>query len=187
MTHRTPNGLSPLARGTHFHRRSSCPNSRFIPAGAGNTPEGDAYIDIYSVYPRWRGEHSASVNTSIPIPGLSPLARGTQKHLEQKNATLRFIPAGAGNTWDCLFSRQPQPVYPRWRGEHFSWSAVSSAAAGLSPLARGTLSGTAIDDVCARFIPAGAGNTRPFSSSVSRVAVYPRWRGEHLQHIPRIR
>ncbi len=30
-----------------------------------------------------------------------------------------------------------------------------------------------------RFIPAGAGNTRPASSRIPLRAVYPRWRGEH--------
>ncbi len=32
-----------------------------------------------------------------------------------------------------------------------------------------------------RFIPAGAGNTKLDITECSRVAVYPRWRGEHLR------
>ncbi|AOT31554.1 hypothetical protein FORC31_1089 [Escherichia coli] len=31
----------------------------------------------------------------------------------------------------------------------------------------------------ARFIPAGAGNTRASTSSGIMIPVYPRWRGEH--------
>ncbi|VXG72517.1 hypothetical protein CDS [Salmonella enterica subsp. enterica serovar Derby] len=50
-------GLSPLARGTHW-KYSGVPGS-----GA--------------VYPRWRGEHFASLFDIIYIRGLSPLARGT--------------------------------------------------------------------------------------------------------------
>ncbi|CBY97127.1 hypothetical protein predicted by Glimmer/Critica [Salmonella enterica subsp. enterica serovar Weltevreden str. 2007-60-3289-1] len=56
---------------------------------------------------------------------------------------------------------------------------VKFARRGLSPLARGTPhpGGNAIFH--ARFIPAGAGNTKIFGSASRQVAVYPRWRGEH--------
>ncbi|END97689.1 hypothetical protein AD40_3382 [Escherichia coli 1-392-07_S4_C3] len=33
---------------------------------------------------------------------------------------------------------------------------------------------------CARFIPAGAGNTNEIESKGRYAAVYPRWRGEHF-------
>ena len=51
---------------------------------------------------------------------------------------------------------------------------------GLSPLARGTqlLSATRTDAI--RFIPAGAGNTDNVEWFLNELAVYPRWRGEHL-------
>ncbi len=51
----------------------------------------------------------------------------------------------------------------------------------LSLLARGTRLHAKIPVVGARFIPAGAGNTRLRSAVCISNSVYPRWRGEHLQ------
>ena len=49
---------------------------------------------------------------------------------------------------------------------------------GLSPLARGTLiPGSNLLNM-ARFIPAGAGNSRIATSGTVYEPVYPRWRGE---------
>ncbi len=55
-------GLSPLARGTHGLRYMQCPDSRFIPAGAGNTLRVNQLECKSPVYPRWRGEHSSGHN-----------------------------------------------------------------------------------------------------------------------------
>ena len=90
-------------------------------------------------------------------------------------------------------------VYPRWRGEHYALAAALMYAAGLSPLARGTLNylntgktpdrfipagaGNTIQcpthPVNIRFIPAGAGNTDEQGATKVAGMVYPRWRGEH--------
>ncbi len=72
-----------------------------------------------------------------------------------------------------------QTVYPRWRGEHKTFTASASDPAGLSPLARGTLSKNVSVIVAARFIPAGAGNTAASIAGLVTGSVYPRWRGEH--------
>ena len=50
---------------------------------------------------------------------------------------------------------------------------------GLSPLARGTLQQYDPFKAARRFIPAGAGNTKPGARRRGDVPVYPRWRGEH--------
>ncbi len=73
------------------------------------------------------------------------------------------------------------PVYPRWRGEHFQMSNEFISYDGLSPLARGTPVRLVrfIGEV--RFIPAGAGNTSDSQLARMIEAVYPRWRGEHIQ------
>ena len=49
---------------------------------------------------------------------------------------------------------------------------------GLSPLARGTRQQTSYPNPPARFIPAGAGNSRNEALDCRNYAVYPRWRGE---------
>jgi len=54
-------GLSPLARGTHLRDISDPAIRRFIPAGAGNTPQRVGQIAHRAVYPRWRGEHFQDV------------------------------------------------------------------------------------------------------------------------------
>ncbi len=70
-------GLSPLARGTRPDPFYPPSWSRFIPAGAGNTPETGGRGAGYAVYPRWRGEHTDFVFVYSAELGLSPLARGT--------------------------------------------------------------------------------------------------------------
>ncbi len=78
-----------------------------------------------------------SVQT-VFLPGLSPLARGTQPGEILIHRDDRFIPAGAGNTVLDHFKFTIDSVYPRWRGEHGVVTTVSDEDLGLSPLARGT-------------------------------------------------
>ncbi len=92
-----PGGLSPLTRGTRSPSFHLCLNSRFIPAGAGNSrgimftvmrprfiPAGAGNSGRLAlqpapaaVYPRWRGELKLAGNLFRGESGLSPLARGT--------------------------------------------------------------------------------------------------------------
>ncbi len=72
-------GLSPLARGTQQWRALPALQIRFIPAGAGNTPERPPVYLVQAVYPRWRGEHHLETVLKHYRFGLSPLARGTRQ------------------------------------------------------------------------------------------------------------
>ncbi len=112
--------------------------------------------------------------------GLSPLARGTLNIDRAVDKVIRFIPAGAGNTLVLNRPALETPVYPRWRGEHGFTSLNDFKFCGLSPLARGTLCYPLKTADSRRFIPAGAGNTRPASRLAPDIPVYPRWRGEHV-------
>ena len=152
-------GLSPLARGTLVRLMQGILSERFIPAGAGNTLVFVLITRFSTVYPRWRGEHfKLPTGQEIHI-GLSPLARGTRALRCIICQTIRFIPAGAGNT--RYYS--PAPV----------------VGIGLSPLARGTPTFSRPKQFRKRFIPAGAGNTAFSSTTSVSTPVYPRWRGEH--------
>ncbi|KDZ07005.1 hypothetical protein AD03_2291 [Escherichia coli 2-474-04_S4_C2] len=114
----SPDGLSPLARGTLHIRWALLIGERFIPAGAGNTLNFAGSCYPCPVYPRWRGEHRFLVAATRLKAGLSPLARGTRRLFNFKRLKPRFIPAGAGNTLVEIDAKYEKPVYPRWRGEH---------------------------------------------------------------------
>ncbi len=56
------------------------------------------------------------------------------------------------------------PVYPRSRGEQVTTKKIQSQGSGLSPLARGTVSGIDSEIFDTRFIPARAGNRLTLST-----------------------
>ena len=111
--------------------------------------------------------------------GSSPRARGTRKHSVRPCLFLRFIPACAGNTVCAESSFAPISVHPRVRGEHLGNTPKALAMYGSSPRARGTLLTGIPGAGKTRFIPACAGNTLGYVSTVAEVAVHPRVRGEH--------
>ncbi len=116
----------------------------------------------------------------FPRYGLSPLARGTLTTRLPVVSSMRFIPAGAGNTSSVPSNSRCKTVYPRWRGEHVSGRGSSRMGRGLSPLARGTRLLEYLAGAAFRFIPAGAGNTESYAKKFGWEPVYPRWRGEHI-------
>ena len=174
------NGSSPLARGTRDADEWEVNYCRFIPAGAGNTASIWDITVKHAVHPRWRGEHSCAMMPQRIGSGSSPLARGTLPDRVAPWECVRFIPAGAGNTY-CLMPCPPQmPVHPRWRGEHPGNQEQQAPPGGSSPLARGTLVNGMAHRSHRRFIPAGAGNTSMRCIGSGVLSVHPRWRGEHL-------
>ena len=172
-------GSSPLARGTQVDPVIHDVTGRFIPAGAGNTVSHGPPPRAQTVHPRWRGEH-ATIDSWAKFPdGSSPLARGTREWFEWPSHLVWFIPAGAGNTRRVIRNLTMPTVHPRWRGEHPAESGPLRRLDGSSPLARGTPVYTQQQSLAVRFIPAGAGNTKPLRRSPASRTVHPRWRGEH--------
>src|SRR5436309_3056598 len=70
-------GSSPRARGTRLAPLVPILFLRFIPACAGNTPQGDTVPASSPVHPRVRGEHEHRAICRLLRPGSSPRARGT--------------------------------------------------------------------------------------------------------------
>ncbi len=172
-------GSSPRARGTRKDKCDRSYQTRFIPAGAGNTSRSNQNLSPCTVHPRGRGEHPTSSCIGNPAIGSSPRARGTHPQRTARAHLRRFIPAGAGNTdgrggCDC-----PLPVHPRGRGEHLRLICFGLRLPGSSPRARGTRPDSLPRRHAGRFIPAGAGNTADRSQSGRMRPVHPRGRGEH--------
>ena len=172
-------GSSPLARGTQRRGPRSRRGARFIPARAGNTRARGPGLRRRPVHPRSRGEHPVAPIAFDPGSGSSPLARGTLREALARPRPARFIPARAGNTAASTPPRPSTSVHPRSRGEHKPASRGLLPQPGSSPLARGTP--IEVDPVLGalRFIPARAGNTWAFATSLSPRVVHPRSRGEH--------
>jgi len=154
--------------------------SRFIPAGAGNTPPPPQKAAPAPVHPRGRGEHNASSAACVSARGSSPRARGTHLQPHLYVLQFRFIPAGAGNTAAQDRKSRTAAVHPRGRGEHVRPVTGDLHDRGSSPRARGTLIRAQCRAPPGRFIPAGAGNTRRGTLPFCGRAVHPRGRGEHV-------
>ena len=91
-------GSSQRARGTRAPRCSRRAESRFIPAGAGNTVDVNFAGCALAVHPRGCGEHRGESKSETSPHGSSPRVRGTPIQGARLHRPFRFIPAGAGNT-----------------------------------------------------------------------------------------
>ena len=132
-------GSSPRVRGTPTPYSGCYCLSRFIPAGAGNTPAGDKLQSFPPVHPRGCGEHArrrrcgllprrfipagagnthSNCSANCSERGSSPRVRGTPLALHIRLRQRRFIPAGAGNTREAIKRGRPVTVHPRGCGEH---------------------------------------------------------------------
>jgi len=172
-------GSSPRGRGTQKSQWLSHPETRFIPAWAGNTDAPVGILVVYAVHPRVGGEHPQIVTREADRSGSSPRGRGTQRLSSEFCPAHRFIPAWAGNTSCCTMSAGAGPVHPRVGGEHRCIMAFTIPPYGSSPRGRGTPKKPCRGSRNRRFIPAWAGNTPHFPLLIYSVSVHPRVGGEH--------
>ena len=95
-------------------------------------------------------------------------------------ASLRIIPAYAGNTFWSMWSSRSSGDHLRLRGEHDTRFQLERGIEGSSPLTRGTRVSLSIISAPPGIIPAYAGNTPRWRISRSCVQDHPRLRGEHI-------
>lgn len=131
--------------------------------------------------PRLRGEYSISCISYGTCSGSSPLARGILVIFQRRRMLIRIIPACAGNTIACLYSRSPSRDHPRLRGEYQSPQHIRCVEIGSSPPARGIRKLNCSCNSCYRIIPACAGNTLLNHDHRQDLRDHPRLRGEYTK------
>ena len=94
--------------------------------------------------------------------------------------SIRFIPAGTGNSFYIQHSRLIAAVHPRRYGELNLILSSPCSVRGSSPQVRGTLPGEATPSPTRRFIPAGTGNSCQTAGRRPPGPVHPRRYGELL-------
>ena len=171
-------GSSPHTRGTRPSGGPPPGRKRFIPAYAGNAPEGRPHCPASSVHPRIRGERGFGKDAVFYAYGSSPHTRGTQQRDCPCRALDRFIPAYAGNARRTPSLRRRATVHPRIRGERGPLGCRIAPTSGSSPHTRGTLEVQLGNKHRPRFIPAYAGNAAVHLLLLDLMSVHPRIRGE---------
>ena len=134
-------------------------------------------------HPRSRGEHHVRANNSTPIPGSSPLARGTFRRGKYPLRVHGLIPARAGNILFNTPKLNRVRAHPRSRGEHRLYQSTRTAKPGSSPLARGTYTGGEAVTRSHGLIPARAGNIQSLEWHWRFCWAHPRSRGEHRRRV----
>ena len=156
-----------------------CLAPRLIPAHVRNTLPQLSSTSPGPAHPRSRGEHVRLWLLSMPLPGSSPLTRGTLICESAREDSPGLIPAHAGNTLSGACPVLMWWAHPRSRGEHTQGTGKMPARVGSSPLTRGT---PTPGNGCHRrsgLIPAHAGNTIGGTPPHRGHRAHPRSRGEH--------
>ena len=129
-------------------------------------------------YPRSHGETLFAEQHLAVHGGLSPLARGNQGQQDAARVSQGTIPARTGKPWTAIVSYYFGRDYPRSHGETPSWTSSKTMPMGLSPLARGNLSGEIRANRRKGTIPARTGKPAHYGGHAAQVRDYPRSHGE---------
>ena len=130
-------GSSPLTRGKRFNPVAVLIDQGLIPAHAGKTRFGTAFVSSAAAHPRSRGENFGDIAGEFAANGSSPLTRGKPTSLRASRARARLIPAHAGKTSSGIASSPRARAHPRSRGENLASVLMLRSTVGSSPLTRG--------------------------------------------------
>ena len=146
-------------RGKHPAIFRAAPNSRIIPAHAGQTLSGTALVPHRTDHPRACGANKNNVLTEELIAGSSPRMRGKLPWWFRRRCYHRIIPAHAGQTWQQREHERDRPDHPRACGANPATNVIWNGRCGSSPRMRGKLGQRTGDNALERIIPAHAGQT----------------------------
>ena len=184
--HLRPDRPENLVPGSSPHTRGARPESDaagrvggIIPAYAGSTAAPTAPDSKARDHPRIRGEHRRRPGRDRRRSGSSPHTRGAPRRDRGARIRQGIIPAYAGSTWQPASWPEPPPDHPRIRGEHDFPSRTARPGPGSSPHTRGALTGELRLPIGPGIIPAYAGSTKTFFTTLSLTRDHPRIRGEH--------
>ena len=179
-------GLSPRVRGNRPRRRRRSESRRSIPACAGEPRERRGPVPPAPVYPRVCGGTLAAAAANRGTGGLSPRVRGNPGSAGLMVASVRSIPACAGEPEGNENGRPVLRVYPRVCGGTRRRGRRTSSPAGLSPRVRGNPTTGRGDEDPTGSIPACAGEPVRHHQPAGRPRVYPRVCGgtQFLPHKP---
>ena len=159
-------GSSPHTRGAPDAGVHGARHARIIPAYAGSTWHASNRPVKAPDHPRIRGEHRVLGRLRVPERGSSPHTRGAPPRSLSSAPRDRIIPAYAGSTCGPTLHGRGLSDHPRIRGEHQLALMKPGDLVGSSPHtrgARGTRRPGAFDS---RIIPAYAGSTPVWYSSM---------------------
>ena len=168
-------GLSPRVRGNLVANLPVGCDAGSIPACAGEPTDGRKEQRRNTVYPRVCGGTASPACRYALRSGLSPRVRGNPSQSLSTPATLRSIPACAGEPRTrAAMPPPPKWVYPRVCGGTICKTTLHGIDVGLSPRVRGNPSPYGVPQPSTRSIPACAGEPPRPAWSAASPAVYPR-------------
>ena len=91
-------GSSPRGRGKPEHQGHDWQAAGLIPAWAGKTRLGTAFVSSAAAHPRVGGENTSLRISDASVPGSSPRGRGKLERPFHQYEGGRLIPAWAGKT-----------------------------------------------------------------------------------------
>ena len=170
-------GPSPRARGKRWCQVAWTRAAGSIPACAGETYRLRSSRFPQWVHPRVRGGNTDRYRVFLQDNGPSPRARGKLANSRGRLASLRSIPACAGETANGRLSENVHGVHPRVRGGNSGSPTKIMSPMGPSPRARGKLLWKVRPSANVGSIPACAGETSRLCYLARQHGVHPRVRG----------